>query len=87
MQRIPIRLPARDAALSESASGEVWHFGVDEESLSWLALSTGGQILDAQYTIAANRRIGTASTPLHSWFLALCMACFSIGLIAGGGRQ
>ena len=87
MQRIPIRLPARGAALSKSASGEVWHFGVDAESLSWLALSTGGQVLDAQYTIAANRRIGAASTPLHPWFLALCMVCFTIGIIAGGGRQ
>ena len=87
MQRIPIRLPARGAALSEAASDEVWHFGVDAESLSWLALSTGGQILDAQYTVATNRRIGTASTPLHSWFLASCMVFFAIGLISGGGRQ
>jgi hypothetical protein len=87
MQRIPIRLPARGAALSGSASGEMWHFGVDAESLSWLALSTGGQIIDAQYTIAANRQIRGASTPLHSWLLALCMVCFTIGIIVGGGRQ
>ena len=88
VQAIPLRLPARNAGQSTTASPrESFGFGVDYEMLSDIRAATGGVDLTRSSLAFFGSTTQPRATPIWPFLAAFAILLFAISLFLGGIRR